>query len=606
MEKITKKIKTKIELLPRKPGVYLMKNKKSEIIYVGKASVLKNRVKSYFSGQIKNLKTKLLIKSIFDFEYIITSSEDEAFILESNYIKKHKPKYNILLKDDKKYPFIKITLDEDFPRVIVTRELKRDKGKYFGPYHETSSVRRTIRLIEWIFPIRTCKRKINEVGKSYDRPCINYQLGKCKAPCVKKISKREYGCIIKDIIDFLNGKDQQILKNLNEKMTGLAKNLNFEKAAKIRDKIKSIKKVQSKQRVYFTDLKNRDVIGFYRIDKYAAVTILKIVSGKLLNREVYRLDNVELQDAEMLLEEFIKQYYSNKLNKLPYEIICQITPNSLSALNRWLNNKLRIPQKGEMKKLIKIAKENAFNLVESDKLKHLKKKERTILPVKELKDNLKLMNLPRKMVCFDISTIQGTDTVASMVFFQNGKPKKKNYRHFIIKSINQQNDFAAMEEAVGRYLKKAVKTKLKPDLIIIDGGKGQLNIIDNLMKKMKIEEIDLISLAKRIEEVFLPDKKESIILKRSSSALRLLVNIRDEAHRFAITFHRKRRNLRTLASEIDNIPGIGSDKKFLLLKEFGSAKNIKNSSIEHLTKIKGIGKKTAKNILYYLNKNDSG
>ncbi len=377
--------------------------------------------------------------------------------------------------------------------------------------------------------------------------------------------------------------------------------LNFEEAAKFRDKIGNIQKLNRSKNMFFTDEKNRDVIGVYQEGNKAAVAVLKILSGKLLNKEIYSLNNTEGTTLAQIMEAFLKQYYSSKLKELPFRIFLQTEPEDLETLNKWLKNKLITPKKGDNKALITIARENAFNFVEEEKLKYLRKSNRTIFPIKELKDKLNLNKLPRKMICIDISTIQGTDTVSSLVFFENGKPKKKNYRHFIMKTVKGQDDFASMEETMKRYLIK-IEENEKPDLIVIDGGKGQLNKSYNILKKMKIEEIEMISLAKRIEEVFLPGSKNSIILPRNSSALRVLVKIRDEAHRFAITFHRKRRKKRTLKSELDNIIGVGDLTKFALLKKFGSVDNIKNASITELISVKGIGKKNAGMILEYLSK----
>lgn len=600
MEKISEKIKQKLNLVPEKSGVYIMKDSFDNIIYVGKAKILKNRIRSYFTGTPSNQKTQELIFHITNFDYIITNKENEALQLESNLIKKYKPKYNILLKDDKQYPFIKVTTNELFPRIFVTRELKKDGSKYFGPYTETKAIRKTVRLLEWIFPYRTCKRKITEEKSVYKRACINYQMGKCPAPCIGKITINDYKKLIKNIINFLNGRNQEVIEELKCEMFNLAEKKKFEEAAEYRDKISNIRKINNTKNMFFTDQKNRDVIGIYKEENKAAVAVLKILSGKLLNKEIYALNYVENSNIYELLGAFLKQYYVEKLDNLPYKILLQIEPDDLKSINTFLKNKLTIPYRGEMKSLIKIAKENAFNYVEEEKLKYLRKSNRTIFPIKELKDKLKLKKLPRKIICLDISTIQGTDTVSSLVFFENGKPKKKNYRHYIIKTVDGQDDFASMAETLDRYLTKIEKQE-KPDLIIIDGGKGQLSSANRILIEKGVEDMEIISLAKRLEEVFLPNISQSIILPRSSSALRLLIKIRDEAHRFAITFHRKRRSSRTLTSELDKIKGIGIKTKFLLLKEFGSVENIKKAQVEEILKVKGIGEAFAGKILKELN-----
>ncbi|MCF7793921.1 MAG: excinuclease ABC subunit UvrC [Candidatus Cloacimonetes bacterium] len=595
MPQVSDKIKQKLTLLPDSAGVYLMKNAKEKVIYVGKAKVLKNRVRSYFSGTPVDAKTQELVTKIVDIDYILTKTEEQALVLEANLIKKYRPKYNINLKDDKQYPFIKITSKEDFPRIFVTRNLVKDGSKYFGPYTDSRAIRKTLRLMEWIFPLRTCGRTIMEGGKLYKRACVNFQMGKCPGPCVGKISKTEYQKIINNAVNFLNGRNQDVIDELMKQMKEYGEKLEFEKAAQTRDKISDIQKVNSSRNLFFTDQKNRDVIGLYKEDKKAAVAVLKVLSGKLLNKEIYNMDNVEGRNISQILSAFLLQYYAEKMDTLPHRILVQTKPQEYEILNKWLKNKLIIPQRGEKKSIIIIARDNAFNQVEEQKLKYLRKSNRTIFPIKELKDKLGLKKLPRKMICLDISTIQGTDTVSSLVFFENGKPKKKNYRHYIIKTVKGQDDFASLAETLKRYLNK-IEEQEKPDLIVIDGGKGQLSSAYQILQENNLPDIEMISLAKRLEEVFLPGRSDSVILPRSSSALRVLVNLRDEAHRFAITFHRKKRSKRTLQSELDKITGVGDKTKFLLLKEFGSVENIAKASLQDLMNIKGLGKKTAEKI----------
>lgn len=586
----------KLKLLPDSAGVYLMKNTAGKVIYVGKAKNLKNRVRSYFSGTPAEAKTRELVGKIADLDYILTSTEEQALVLEANLIKKYKPRYNISLKDDKQYPFIKITTNEDFPRIFITRDLVKDGSKYHGPYTDSRAIRKTLRLMEWIFPLRTCDRIISKDKPFYKRACINLQLGKCLAPCIGSIDRQAYGRIVNNAISFLNGRNQDVIAALAEQMREFSAAMEFEKAAKTRDKIADIQKLNNSRNLFFTDQKNRDVIGLYQEDKTAAVAVLKVLSGKLLNKEIYNMDNVEGSDKALILNAFLKQYYTDKLDRLPHRILLQIKPEEFEMLNIWLKNKLIVPQRGEKRALIMIARNNAFNHVEEQKLKYLRKSSRTIFPIKELKDKLGLTKLPRKIICLDISTIQGSETVASLVFFENGKPKKKNYRHYIIKTVQGQDDFASLAETLERYLYK-IEEQEKPDLIVIDGGKGQLRYADKILKKMQIRDIEIIALAKRMEEVFLPLLSDSILLPRSSSALRILINLRDEAHRFAVTFHRKKRSQRTLQSSLDQVSGIGEKTKFLLLKEFGSVENIAQLQPEELIKIKGIGRKTAKAIL---------
>ena len=569
---------------------------------MGKALNLKNRIKSYVSGSNKDPKTEQLVKNIADLDYIITNSEADAFLLEATLIKKHKPKYNIMLKDDKRYPFVKITVSEPFPRIFVSREPIKDGSKYFGPYTDVRSLRRTLRSFEWIFPIRDCNRNIPKI--KYKQACMNYQLGKCPAPCVGYITQEDYAKIVDRLVRFFGGKYQEILDEFRAEMQLASEELRFEEAAKLRDRIIAMERIQKRQSVFYNDRRNVDIVGFFQDGNIAMCLILKMQEGTIINQENYPLTNLEHESRESILSSFLQLYYAEK-EELPEEILLPFEPNDFEPLNNLLHKKLLLPQRGERTKLISMAKLNAFHLVEESKLAHLRKANRTIFPIQELKESLALPNLPRKIVCMDISTIQGTDTVSSAVYFENGKPKKKYYRHFIIRSIDTQNDFAAMQETLTRFLLEVDKEpEMKPDLIIIDGGKGQLSSSVEALSQSKYADVQLISLAKRAEEVFTPLSNVSIILPRSSSALRLLVTIRDEAHRFAITFHRKRRSKRTLESALEAIPGIGEQSKFLLLKELGSVDAIANSSEETLRAIKGIGPITAKQIYDYFHQGE--
>ncbi len=593
MEKIPPQIEQKLHLLPQQPGIYLWKNAEGEVIYVGKARSLKSRIKSYLNNSPKDPKTEQLLRHIQDLDYIITLSEHDAFLLEATLVKRHQPKYNILLKDDKRYPFVKITLGEPFPRIMVTREVIKDGSRYFGPFTDARSLRMTLRNFEWIFPIRTCSRSIPADRVRYKQACINHQLGKCPAPCIGAISQEEYLRVVKRQMSFFEGKHQEVLDELRAEMNALSAALKFEQAAQTRDRIQAIERIQKRQVVYSSDDRNTDVIGFYQEENIAVCVVLRIMCGLVVNREDYPLSNVQSDSPADVLAAFIKLYYADK-EVLPDEILLPLEPSEYEDLNSWLQGKMSLPQRGEKSKLLAMAKRNAFQLIEERKLAHIRRANRTIFPIQELKEKLALPKLPRKMVCMDISTIQGTDTVSSAVFFENGKAKKKSYRRFIIREIDSQNDYAALQETLTRFLKETEKdASLLPDLIIIDGGKGQLAACKEILDQSSQAELPIISLAKRAEEVFLPGRSESVILSRSSSALRLLTSIRDEAHRFAINFHRSRRSKRTLLSELEDIPGVGEQTKFLLLKELGSVETIRAASLEDLTAIKGIGAKTA-------------
>ncbi|MCL2065054.1 MAG: excinuclease ABC subunit UvrC [Candidatus Cloacimonetes bacterium] len=632
----------KLANLPIEPGVYLMYDKNKVVIYVGKAANLKNRVKSYFGGSALDNKTTHLVTNINDFEYIITNSEQEAFILEANLIKQYQPKYNIVLKDDKKYPFIKINLKEDFPCIEITRDLLKDGSSYYGPYTDSRQLRKLLRDLEWIFPHKTCKKNVVEnvniipQQTSGKRACLNHQMGKCPGPCIGKISKADYTKLINKISKYLLGKDDDIIKELKSEMEDCAEHLAFEKAARLRDQMNYIETLKKKQHVYFNDLQDRDIIAFYKEEKHIAVTILKMINGKISNKEVFSFKNYADERPEAVLRAFLLQYYNpppphkagsredlqDKEKNLPFQILLQIEPDDFDSLNIIFNKRLLVPARGEYKQLIEICKKNAFDYIESIKLSHLRKSTRTIISIQNLKEFIGLKKLPRKIVCIDVSTIQGSETVSSLVFFENGKPLKKQYRHFIIKSVVGQDDFASIAETLSRYLsnlkitndeaKNEVVDKIWeiPDLIIIDGGKGQLSSAAKILSDFKgnltqtetkidnkFLSIEIISIAKRIEEIFLVGQSASIIIPKTSSALKLITQIRDEAHRFAISHHRKRRSNRVLSSKLDNVKGLGEEKKFLLLKEFGSVENIKNVEKTELMKIKGIGESLADNIL---------
>jgi excinuclease ABC subunit C len=597
--KTTPEIEAKLGFLPELPGVYIWKDKDDKVIYVGKAVILNNRIKSYLSNSPKDPKTEQLVKHIADLDYIIANNEREAFLLESDLIKQYKPKYNIMLKDDKSYPFVKLTLAEPFPRIMVSRDPVKDGSRYFGPYTDVRNLRYVLRSFEWIFPIRTCTRKIPRDEVKFDKACINYQLGKCTAPCIGNISYEDYSKIVDNLIKIFTGRHQEILDEFRDEMNQLSEDMKFEQAAKVRDRIVAIDKIQKKQTVFYPDQRTIDIIGFYLEENTAIAIILKMINGKILNQENYPLANVDNATKDDILGSFIKLYYADK-DTLPDEILVPFVPVEYEELNAWLQNKITIPQKGDKTKLMAMAKLNAFHLVEEKKLSHLRKSSRTIFPIQELKEKINLPKLPRKIVCMDISTIQGTDTVSSAVFFENGKPKKKFYRHFIIQSIDTQNDFAAMIETMQRFLKEVAKDpEMKPDLFLIDGGKGQLSSAYGELSRSEFPEIPIVSVAKRIEELFIPNREDSLILARSSSALRLITTIRDEAHRFAINFHRSRRKKRTLVSELETIVGIGEQTKFVLLKAFGSVEAIRNASIEQLSSVKTIGEKTAQTIYAY-------
>ena len=577
-------LNSKLSILPDNPGVYLMKNSKNQIIYVGKAKILKNRVRQYFQNN-KNHSPKVcaMVKNIADFEFIITSSEIEAFILECNLIKKFQPRYNILLKDDKNYPFLKLTVNEDFPRIFITRKKLDDGAKYFGPFTNSSALKETLNLLQKIFPLRTCKN-------FHKRPCLEYHIHHCLAPCANLISKEIYAELVKSAEKFLEGKTSEIIKNLTEKMNLAAENLNFELAAKFRDILLSVKKISEKQKIV-TDSGNLDVIGISRLNEEICVQIFFVREGKVIGRENFMIKGAAEEENSQILVEFIKQYYnfaeiSSDEILLPVEIFDE----DVKILEEWLKVEINCPKRGIKRELVEMAVENAE--------KYLKEKflinEKKLLGVEELQKSLKLAIMPRKMECFDISHFQGSETVASMVRFENGAPAKKMYRRYKIHSTEgKPDDFLSMREVVSRRYKNLENL---PDLIIIDGGKGQLNSALEVIRELKIE-IPVISLAKEFELVFEENSSEPI--KLEGQALFLMQRIRDEAHRFAITYHRKLRRKRNLESELDKIAGIGVKRREELLKTFGSVENIKNATLEEILKLPSMNRNSAESLINY-------
>ncbi len=548
----------------------------------------------------------MLVSKIHKFDYIVTKNEMEALLLEDNLIKRHRPQYNIALKDDKKYPYIKITLNREFPTVFITRQLNQDGSKYFGPYTDVRSLSNTVELLEKIFKLRTCKRKITRdmvKNKIYDKPCLNFQINKCDAPCIANISYENYRKKIKQVILFLRGKNSLVRNQLEEEMKKEASKNHFEKAAEYRDQIKRIIKLKNKQVVNKYNFEDMDVIGIGREEKICCAVLFKIREGKLIRKGHYFLENTEGEKNSSILNRFLTHsanwwIHEDKAPKL----LVQEKPTDKKLLEKLLSAKIFIPQRGDKKKLVEMAKRNAFLYVEEKKLSHLKTSQRTVFAVKILKDELHLSKLPRKIAAFDVSNLFGSEAVASMVFFDNGKPRKNQYRRFKIKTVQGINDYLMMEEVITRYLSHLEEDKFeRPDLILIDGGKGQLNYALKALSKYSYK-IYLFSLAKGLEEVFTPGRKEPIVIPRTSYALKLLQKLRDEAHRFAITYHKKLRDKKTSSSQLDQIPGIGEKRKFELLKYFISIEKIKKASIQELASLPGISDKLAKVILKKLNK----
>jgi len=593
---MNKNILQKLKLIPHNPGVYLMKNNKGSIIYVGKAIDLKKRVSSYFTRKAHDLpRTEVLVSKINSFDYIVTRSEIDALILEDTLIKRHRPRFNVSLKDDKRYPYLKITMKETFPRVIVTRKVLRDGSKYFGPYTEAHSLRNTLELLEKIFRLKTCNKSIPKRVEKTDIPnraCLNFQIEKCDAPCIGNISYREYRDRIHQVILFLKGKTDSVRREIIVEMEQAAENQEFEKASDLRDRIKEITQITRRQIMSNFSLDDQDIIGVAKDGKNCCAVVLKIRDGKMVKKEHYFLDNAETESFHVILSRFCTQYYTLR-EDVPQTVVLQDRPEDEELISALFKFSFHYPQRGDKRKLLEMAKNNAFLLVEEKKLAHLKTSQRTIFAVKELKDTLHLTHLPRRIAAFDVSNLFGEEAVASMVFFDNGKPKKNQYRRFRIKSVSGIDDYMMMHEAVTRYLTHLKDDGvLQPDLILIDGGKGQLSAAVRALSETEYS-IPLYSIAKRLEEIFKPGQKEPIVIPKTSYALKLLQQIRDEAHRFAITYHKTLRDRKTDYSELDTIPGIGGKKKMLLLSYFGSVKKIRDATIQDLMLVPGISTKTA-------------
>ena len=581
----------KVSHLPTTPGVYLWRDQYNRIIYVGKAINLRNRVRSYVRNDANRApKVAAMMKRAVDVEIIQTKTEMEALILENTLIKEHEPKYNIRLRDDKTYPYVKISVQEDYPRVYMTRRLERDGAKYFGPFTDVTAVYVVLKLIRQYYPLRTCK------SMKVARPCLQYHMHYCEAPCFNKISISDYGKYIDEIIELFEGKPIPLLKEIKEKMELAAEDLRFEDAARYRDQLTSIEKIQEKQRMV-TQRGDLDVLGIAVDVSMACVQLLFIRGGRLLGRENYFVQH-DGDSQETIMTDFIKQYYGDT-NFIPKELLLPMDSTDRDLLKEWFtqlkgqNVDVSVPQRGYKMDMIKMAHENAETFLEERRRQWQHQIDKTGGAVKKLAEVLDLPRLPERMECFDISHTQGAETVASMVVFEGGKPAKKEYRRFKLKTTQgKPDDFKSMAEIMERRYGNETDWPM-PDLIIIDGGKGQLNAALPLIRGVGVTDVPVISLAKRIEEVFVEGQSESIILSHHTPELQLLQQIRDEAHRFAITYHRKLRGKRNLESILDHIEGIGPKRRKALWAYFNSLEAMKEASIDELSKVDSMNYKTA-------------
>ncbi|MCB2209758.1 excinuclease ABC subunit UvrC [bacterium] len=605
-----------LDTLPDKPGCYLMKNKRGQIIYVGKAINLRNRVRSYFhSTAQQHPKTRQLVRDIADIEWIVVGSELEALILEMTLIKRHKPRYNVRLKDDKRYPYIKVHWQNPFPKVTVTRQMKDDGARYFGPYTSVWAVHQTLDLLRKIFPYLTCNRDITGNDK---RACLYYDIKLCTAPCIGAINKADYRQVIDDLCKFLEGRTGPVIKRLNDAMAQAAEKLEYEKAAAIRDQLLAIDKVVERQKVVSSEQTDSDVIALARADGEACVQVFFIRSGKLIGREYFVLEGTEEENEEEILSEFVKQFYAQAAF-VPQKVLLPTELEEAQIINTWLNSRksgekveITVPHKELNKELIDMATENAVETLNALKTRWESDKNRQTGALSELQEALDLPEPPNRIECYDISTTQGVASVGSMVVFEQGTPNKKLYRRFNIKTVLGQDDFASMEEVLTRRFRRwqaahenedqvgkkpDLSFSILPDLLLVDGGKGQLSRAVKVLEEYNLlDRVPVAGLAKQEEELFVPGKRNSIYLERHSQGLYLVQRLRDEAHRFAITAHRKRRRSQGLTSRLDVIPGIGPARRKALMQKFGSINGIKKAKPEEIAEIKGITLEMAQSI----------
>jgi len=654
---MNEKIQSVLNSLPHKPGIYLMKDDAGTILYIGKAISLYNRVRSYFQESTDlSPKNRSMVAKIADIEFLVVKNEVEALVLESNYIKQYRPKYNVLMRDDKSYPYIKVSLTEDFPRVYRVRSFHRDGNRYFGPYTNSGAVDATLDLLNKLFAFRTCRYDASAWApptngkpppgwkqKLLPRPCTQYYIHRCIAPCVAYASREEYMAVIKQVILFLEGKHDEVLNLLQEKMQTAAEELNFEEAARIRDRIQSVDRVLEKQRIISTEGQDdQDVIAFASGDDETCVMAFFFRNGKLIGREFFMLQGTRDSSPGEILTSFLQQFYESSPH-VPPEIVVEAEPDDRAVIQAWLREKrkggvtITAPKRGEKMRLIEMVKQNAQQVLEQQRIKWLTDSQKTQLALEEIQEALNLVTPPQRIECYDISNTQGTNSVGAMVVFEAGRPKNSEYRRFKIKTVEGPNDFASHQEVLRRRFRGIAKAQqaenqaveveavpnavndegatgdseiataattfqhdwAMPDLIIIDGGKGQLSAAMEVMQELHLE-IPTVGLAKENEEIFTPGSPEPIMLPRSSQGLYMVQRIRDEAHRFGITYHRKLRSDRTFKSVLDEIPGIGPKRKQALMKHFGSVRAMSAASVEDLAALDGMTRDAAEKVKEYI------
>ncbi len=604
-------LREKLDNLPRLPGVYQFKNAEDKIIYVGKAKILRNRVRSYFQkGHNHDPKTRALVSRIAGLEVIVTDTEMEALILENTLIKKLKPRYNIDLRDDKSYPYIVVT-NEPFPRVYVTRKVRQDGSRYYGPYTDVKTMRFALKSVRDIFQIRSCRLPLTVEGiaRKKWKICLDYHIGKCGGPCEGIVSLEDYNAMISQIDRLLQGKTHDLVAQLTEDMKIYSERLEFEKAGEAKKKIEAIEVYTEKQKMVSFELVERDIIAAVSEGDDGCGVIFKVRDGKLVGKQHFYLSNVSERSESEMIETLVERYYI-KADYVPPELYLSAEPADTEFVDKLLKSrrdgdvKIVVPSEGEDLKLIKMCRANAKFMLDELKIQKEKAKETVPHTLEALQRDLRLPALPRRIECFDNSNIQGSDPVASMVVFVDAKPRKSDYRKFKIRTVVGPDDFASMEEVIGRRYSRVMREGGQlPDLVVVDGGKGQLSAAVESLRAINLPNQPIIGLAKKLEEVFVPGESESILLPRTSSALKLLQHIRDEAHRFAITFHRSIREKRVISTQLTEIEGVGATKATKLLREFGSVKGVQDASLEQLATV--VGTKAAQNIKDYFTKGTS-
>jgi excinuclease ABC subunit C len=615
MASALERLQAQLQTLPKRPGVYIMRNAQAEVIYVGKAAILRSRVRSYFgSPHSLEPKTRHLVEQIADFEYIVTSSAQEALILEATLVKRHQPFFNVRLKDDKHYPYLKVSLNEPWPRVEITRRVQPDGARYFGPYASAGSVRKTLDLVKKLFPWRSCTKVITGTDP---RPCLDYFIHRCIAPCSGYCSKEEYDNVIRQVILFLEGRVDVVLRELRLKMDEAAEGLEFERAAVLRDQIGAVERVTERQVMAAVAAVDTDVFGLARKDNQACVQVFFIRGAKVIGRDAFTLEGVADEPEDHVMASFLKQFYQSA-TYVPRRLLLPTCPAEAPLIQAWLSEmrggkaELVVPQRGTKRQLVATAGENAREALQVMQAKWLADTGKTRAALEELQEELNLPAVPQRIECYDISNIQGTAAVGSMVVFLDGRPAPAQYRRFRIKSVAGANDYAMLQEVLRRRFKRAAAAAqgeaptgeqdgwAQPDLVIVDGGRGQLSAAVDVMRDLAVAHIPAAGLAKQHEELFVKDVSEPIVLPRTSQALYLVQRIRDEAHRFAITYHRNVRQKAGIRSALDGVPGIGPKRKQALLRKFGSVARIREASPDDIAATPGFTRALAEKVREYL------